>query len=123
MMPLLLMHCYGTGLSRPLEGAGAALIDFINTLPNTIVSIDMPSGLPADTIIANAHAVRADFTLTFQAPKFSFFLPEHEVFTGVWHVLDIGLNPEFEHTAFTSYAILQSLRIYPKYYPAKPTHT
>jgi ADP-dependent NAD(P)H-hydrate dehydratase / NAD(P)H-hydrate epimerase len=100
---ILIDALYGTGLSRPLEGAGAALIDFINTLPNTIVSIDMPSGLPADTIIANAHAVRADFTLTFQAPKFSFFLPEHEVFTGVWHVLDIGLNPEFEHTAFTSY--------------------
>jgi NAD(P)H-hydrate epimerase len=63
----------------------------------------MPSGLPTDTIIANTQAVQADFTLTFQAPKFSFFLPEHEVFTGVWHVLDIGLNPAYEHTAFTSY--------------------
>jgi NAD(P)H-hydrate epimerase len=94
---------YGTGLSRPVEGLNALLINHINELPNKVISIDMPSGLPADGLAANDVVVRANHTLTFQVPKFSFFLPEHEMFTGEWDVLDIGLHQGFLQIERTPY--------------------
>jgi NAD(P)H-hydrate epimerase len=97
---------FGTGLSRPLEGPMADLVYYLNSLPNTIVSIDVPSGLPADALAANDAVVHADFTLTFQCPKFSFFLPEHDAFVGEWHVLDIGLLIAFEEAERTPYAYI-----------------
>lgn len=97
---------FGTGLSRPVEGAWAGLVYALNELPNTMISIDVPSGLPADALAVNDAVVEADYTLTFQFPKFSFFLPEHDRFTGRWVVLDIGLHPAFEEAERTPYAFI-----------------
>jgi ADP-dependent NAD(P)H-hydrate dehydratase / NAD(P)H-hydrate epimerase len=103
---LLIDALFGTGLTRPLEGPVAELVYFLNSLSNTIISIDVPSGLPADALAANDAVVQAHYTLTFQCPKFSFFLPEHDVFVGEWHVLDIGLLPVFEEAERTPYAYI-----------------
>ncbi len=97
---------FGTGLTRPLEGTMANLVYFLNNLPNRIISIDMPSGLPADALAANDAVIQADYTLTFQAPKFSFFLPEHAGYVGEWVVLDIGLMNAFEEAERTPYAFI-----------------
>ncbi len=97
---------YGTGLTRPLEANCAAMVDYVNTLPNQVISIDLPSGLPADGLAANDSVVCANFTLTFQVPKFSLFMSEHEHFTGEWIVLDIGLHPGFEQIERTPYTYL-----------------
>lgn len=97
---------FGTGLTRPLEESMAGMVRFINELPNTVVSIDLPSGLPADTLAANDSVIQADLTLTLQCPKFSFFLPEHDHFIGQWEVLNIGLHPSFEEAERTPYAYI-----------------
>lgn len=97
---------FGTGLTRPLEGSVADLVRFINSLSLEVVSIDLPSGLPADGLAANDAVICANYTLTFQAPKFSFFLPEHESFVGEWLVLDIGLHKGFEQMERTPYSYL-----------------
>jgi len=39
---------FGSGLSRPLEGAWAELVARLNGLPNDVLAIDLPSGLFAD---------------------------------------------------------------------------
>lgn len=93
----------GTGLTRPVEGKTAEIIQFLNGLPNTIISIDMPSGLPADNLPANSDVVHADVTLSFQCPKYSFFLPENEHILGDWQLLDIGLHPTFSHVEKSGY--------------------
>jgi NAD(P)H-hydrate epimerase len=85
----------GTGLSRPPEGGMANIIYKINAAPCTRVSIDVPSGLPVDNLYRGQAVVQAHYTLSFQVPKLSFLLPEHEVFVGKWKVLPIGLHPEF----------------------------
>lgn len=103
---VLIDALFGTGLTRPLEGQMEDLVYFLNNLPNTIVSIDVPSGLPADALAANDAVVQADYTLTFQSPKFSFLLPEHDVFVGEWFVLDIGLMNAFEEAERTPYAYI-----------------
>lgn len=100
---LIIDALYGTGLTRPVEGLHKDIIIRINSLPNQVISIDMPSGLPADGLVADDVVVRADYTLTIQAPKFSFFLSEHEALTGRWAVIDIGLHPGFLQLERTPY--------------------
>lgn len=113
---------FGTGLTRPVEGTLAEFIFWLNDLPNTMISIDVPSGLPADALAANDAVVAADFTLTFQFPKFSFFLPEHDVYTGKWVVLDIGLHPAFEEAERTPYAYIDKSLVDTFKPGARPRH-
>jgi ADP-dependent NAD(P)H-hydrate dehydratase / NAD(P)H-hydrate epimerase len=63
---------------------------------NTVVAIDIPSGLMGENNTGNIpeNIIRADFTLTFQFPKISFFFAENEKFVGNWEVLPIRLHPE-----------------------------
>ncbi|HDR52051.1 MAG TPA: NAD(P)H-hydrate dehydratase, partial [Mariniphaga anaerophila] len=93
---ILIDGLFGSGLSRPLEGFSAKIVQKINNLPNTTVAIDIPSGLMGEDNKGNntENIVRADFTLTFQFPKISFLFAENEPFTGKWEVLPIGLHPE-----------------------------
>ncbi|MFT5908150.1 MAG: hydroxyethylthiazole kinase-like uncharacterized protein yjeF, partial [Saprospiraceae bacterium] len=67
-----------------------------NAQPCFKLSIDVPSGLCANEPLEDPEAViLANHTLTFQAPKLAFFLPETGRFPGYFDVLDIGLDKEF----------------------------
>lgn len=85
---------FGTGLTRPLEGAWAVLVDFINNLPVERVAIDLPSGLFADqkTISPCVHAHK---TFCFEVPRKAFFFPENADRVGEWSFKSIGLHPDF----------------------------
>ncbi len=88
---------FGTGLTRPLDGAAAALVAHLNASGAEIISIDVPSGLPTDGPLPSAAdqdpaIVRATKTLTFQALKPTFLLPSTAPWVGEWEVLDIGLD-------------------------------
>ncbi|HLN53058.1 MAG TPA: NAD(P)H-hydrate dehydratase [Lentimicrobium sp.] len=88
----------GSGLNKPVKGFLTEIIRQINESNAYIISIDMPSGLMADELIADPakySIVNADYTLTFQMPKLAFFLPENERFVGEWKALDIGLHKDF----------------------------
>lgn len=96
----------GTGLNRPAEGWVADFISHINELPNRVIAIDIPSGMPADSIPGiGAHIINAAHTLSFQFYKRSFLHPETGVYIGKVHVLDIGLSPTFITSTHTSYYI------------------
>ena len=60
---------FGTGLSRAPEGKFAAWIEAINASGKGVVSIDVPSGLDADSGVAYAPCVRANVTITLGLPK------------------------------------------------------
>lgn len=85
---------FGVGINRPVEGKYALAIKAINELPGTKVSIDIPSGIPADACLEGT-AVRADFTVTFQFPKLSLMFPEHASNVGEMVLLDIGFEESF----------------------------
>ncbi len=59
----------GTGLSRPAEGAMAALIEAVNRCGAYRVAVDIPSGVDGATGRCPGAAVLADETVTFQYPK------------------------------------------------------
>lgn len=87
---------FGIGLSRPIEGWVAKLVHVINDSKAFVLSIDMPSGLFVDQIPGeDAAVIKAGFTLSFQAPKLVFFLPETMDYVSDLQILDIGLDKEF----------------------------
>lgn len=61
----------GTGLSGAVTGLLARVIEDVNRRPRRVrvVAVDTPSGLPSDASAAAGPVVRADWTVTFTAPK------------------------------------------------------
>jgi len=60
---------FGIGLKRSVEGAAARAIERANASGASILALDIPSGLDADTGVARAPTIRADRTATFLALK------------------------------------------------------
>ena len=77
---------FGTGLSRPPEGKFAAWITAINESGKTVIAVDVPSGLDADSGVAYAPCVRANTTITLGLPKPGLLKLSEPVF-----VADIGV--------------------------------
>lgn len=96
---------FGSGLSRPPEGAWAETIAFLNNLPNEIVSIDVPSGLFVDRYTASP-CVRAHRVFSFETPKLAFFMPENAAWLGEWAFGSIGLHPEYAAQTDTPFTYL-----------------
>jgi NAD(P)H-hydrate epimerase len=91
----LVIDClFGSGLTRPLTGLSAQLVNHINKFHTQIVSIDIPSGLfGEENPFPNTNVcIKAKTTITFQFPKLSFFMPENLQFVGNWEILEIGLH-------------------------------
>jgi len=63
----------GTGLQRKVEGEWAEVIEAINKSHKPVISIDIPSGLCADTGSIAGHAIQATSTITFIALKKGLF--------------------------------------------------
>jgi NAD(P)H-hydrate epimerase len=97
---------FGIGLSRPVEGLAAVLIAQINQSGNTIISIDIPSGMYADQSSVGIPKIMAHDTLSFQAWKPAFLMEENGDFTGNIHILNIGLHPAFENEHISKWNLL-----------------
>ncbi|HBI81439.1 MAG TPA: bifunctional ADP-dependent NAD(P)H-hydrate dehydratase/NAD(P)H-hydrate epimerase [Bacteroidales bacterium] len=102
---LVIDALYGSGLSRPVEGMAAQLIEHINSSHAKVISIDIPSGLfgEANPFPNTNPVIKADYCLSFQFPKLAFFMPENEQFVKQWAVLHIGLHPLAIENTPTSY--------------------
>jgi len=87
---------FGSGLSRPVTGYWADLINHVNKYSNNIISIDIPSGVYCDGNTGNTGAkIKATTTLTFQFPKMSSLFADNQEYFGKWYALDIGLHQDF----------------------------
>ncbi len=87
---------FGIGLNRCPSGWVKKLIQYLNESKAFKLAIDIPSGLFSNAPLEDKDAVLiANHTLTFQAPKLSFFLPETAVFVSNFDVLEIGLDLDF----------------------------
>lgn len=85
---------FGVGINRPLEGPYIQLVEELNHHPGVKISVDIPSGLPTDTILTGIAFI-ADYTVSFQFPKLSLLLPEHAVYTGELVVRSIGMDASY----------------------------
>ncbi len=88
---------FGAGLSRPLEGAVAQVVEALNDLP--VVAIDVPSGVSGDTgqPLGAVH-VTAALTVTFFRKKPGHLLMPGRALCGELVVADIGIPPQAADT-------------------------
>ncbi|MGI8671598.1 MAG: NAD(P)H-hydrate dehydratase [Luteitalea sp.] len=82
---------FGTGLREPLQGMYPTIVGDLNGSGIPVVSVDVPSGLLADTHAVNGEAVRAVLTVTLAAPKICHILPPAQRLCGELVVADIGI--------------------------------
>ncbi|MCU0641407.1 MAG: NAD(P)H-hydrate epimerase [Candidatus Margulisbacteria bacterium] len=89
---LLIDALFGIGLNSPVTGLYRQVIAALNNARVPIVSVDVPSGLDAETGKILGLAVRAKKTVTFVAPKKGCFLADGPRQCGRIIVKDIGVR-------------------------------
>lgn len=60
---------FGTGINRPLDGLFSKMVNAVNASNAWVVSVDIPSGLSADSSYLIGPCIHADITVTFGLPK------------------------------------------------------
>ncbi|MHC4493884.1 MAG: NAD(P)H-hydrate epimerase [Planctomycetota bacterium] len=90
---LILDGIFGTGLTRGVRPPFGSAIEAINGAGSSVLAIDVPSGLDANTGAILGAAVRADVTATMGAPKVGFRLGDGPAHVGEVEVIDLGIPP------------------------------
>lgn len=81
----------GTGVNKPVDGHLAEMISQINSSDIPVLSVDIPSGLDANTGISWKITVDADVTATFGHIKQGMLLYPGAAHAGKVHVISIGV--------------------------------
>lgn len=82
---------FGTGFKGSIVGAPKTLIEH---WPEALtISIDVPSGLDADTGTVASVCVQANVTVTIQYPKTGFENPDATEYLGRIVIADVGIPP------------------------------
>ncbi len=96
---------FGTGLARDVGGFYEKLVGFMNDSEKPVVSVDVPSGLDADSGRPMGVAVRADATVTFAHAKLGTCVHPGVEHAGELYVADIttpkALERDLPHELLT----------------------
>ncbi|MBI5923716.1 MAG: NAD(P)H-hydrate dehydratase [Betaproteobacteria bacterium] len=89
---LVIDGLFGIGLTRPLAGPHARLVDRINAFACPVLALDIPSGLDSETGHIMGTAVRATHTATFIGLKPGLLTMDGPDYSGSISVHDLGLK-------------------------------
>lgn len=82
----------GIGTKGELREPYRGVVELMNATNARIVSVDIPSGLPADEAVPFSLAVKADYTFVVGALKMTACLPGTAFYYGEWQIVDIGFS-------------------------------
>lgn len=82
---------YGIGFKGSLNDFENDIVEMVNKNRASIVSVDMPSGVEADTGKVCGNAIRADYTVTFALPKIGQILGRGSEYVGKLIIVDISI--------------------------------
>lgn len=99
---ILIDAILGSGLSRPIEGDLAGILNFLNECDNTVVAVDVPTGVFTEAPTSST-CIEADYTFTFEFPKLAFLFPENFHYVGEFVYRSIGLDQKFIDEADSPY--------------------
>ncbi len=85
---------FGAGLTRPLTGVYARLVEALNSSAAPILAVDLPSGLDGDRQHSIGPCIAAATTVTLLAPKPALVLPPACDLAGEVIVGDLGFRFE-----------------------------
>ncbi len=91
---LIVDALFGTGFTGEIQGYVKDIVDKINSSGIPVLSVDIPSGLHADTGKSAGRCVKADHTATMALPKIGHFLFPGKALSGTVSVIDIGVPPQ-----------------------------
>lgn len=80
----------GMGVEGKLREPLASFVSAVNKISPYIISVDLPSGLPADEGNTSFISVQADYTVIIGAFKMSVFLQHTAPYYGEWDIVSIG---------------------------------
>jgi len=95
----------GTGLSKPVTGRYADVIEQINAAGCPVMSLDIPSGIHGDNGRIMGTAIRADLTVTFGLPKVGNLLYPGYHYGGRLYTTHIAFPPDLTHSAALKIAL------------------
>lgn len=88
---------WGIGIRGELPDYAVKLIGFLNREHKNMLSVDIPSGLLADTGQAAPIAVKACHTISFIAPKQGLLTGQAANYVGSLHLADLTVGESFQN--------------------------
>ncbi|MDY6864259.1 MAG: NAD(P)H-hydrate dehydratase [Thermodesulfobacteriota bacterium] len=88
---LLVDAILGTGLKYNVKDHFGRLIDYLNKSQKSIIAVDIPSGLNADTGAIMGTCITAEITVTFGLPKIGLLIHPGAERVGKLYAIDIGI--------------------------------
>lgn len=85
---------FGHGLTRPIEGTLAILINQLNQAHDPVLALDIPSGINSDTGAVMGVAIQASMSCSFIAAKLGMFTGEGPDYSGKICEYALGVSPE-----------------------------
>ena len=111
---------FGIGLSRDVDGIPAVILESLSEVPASIVAVDIPSGVCANTGQIRGIAVAADITVTMGAYKRGLTQYPGKALAGEIIVADIGIPPDVvEHV---NPSVVTSDELEAPFLPPRPPH-
>lgn len=109
---------FGIGINRPPSDWVLSLFRHLESTKAFTLSVDIPSGLYTERALEDAsHAIKANYTLSFQTPKLVFFLKDTYSYTVQWEVLDIGIDRQYLGDVETRDELIGKNEVVVKYQP------
>jgi hydroxyethylthiazole kinase-like uncharacterized protein yjeF len=90
--PAIVDCIFGIGLNKNINSNIKNLIKLINNKKTFVISIDIPTGISADTGKIMGDAIKANITLALHCKKVGHLLFPGVYFSGVVKILDIGIR-------------------------------
>jgi NAD(P)H-hydrate epimerase len=91
---ILVDAVFGTGFSGEMPINVKTALDAYNKSTAVKISVDIPSGVNADSCEVSEYSAKSDYTLTFEALKIAHTEPELQSYTGQTVVVNIGVPRE-----------------------------
>lgn len=114
---LIIDTMFGVGLNRNIEGAYCDIINEANERTGVKLSIDIPSGISAETGLVMGTAFKADYTIAIQNIKVGHLLEQGRNYSGEVICKDIGISVESfkkEQTVIIGHDIQEYKKLLPK---------
>lgn len=98
---------YGTGYSGEPDELHKELFELINTALCAVISLDVPSGISANSCADSPYAINADFTLCFDSMKLAHILEPASLHCGRTTLLSIGIPDECHESVGSSISVVE----------------
>ena len=112
---LIVDALFGIGLKRNIKGILSKVFRKVNKSKNSVLSVDIPSGVCSNTGEVLGSAIKADFTITFHRRKIGHVTGNGKNFCGEVKVVDIGFSQKKIESRYKE----NSPHLWKKYFPWK----